>query len=165
MSNVIEMSNYLIAITEHNIELITLQNNRFSIMGRYLVKVKNKGTSAISEKVALLSLFPAGICLFKVSNGTPEQCVKSDVNNFVLVSLLLTLIIYYTLLYCFHCWLMASKYWLGCWLWQVTFLARWQSIFSFFTRIIQSRETSKFFPCGLFALNTSHRCFTLFYSG
>ena len=77
MSNVIEMPNYLIAITEHKFELIILRNNRFNIMGRYLVNVKNKGTSTISEKVALLSLFPAGICLFKVSNGTPEQCVKS----------------------------------------------------------------------------------------
>ena len=51
---------------------------------------------------------PICICLFKVFMETRAMCV-SDVNDFILVSLLLTLNRFHTLPLCFHSWLGASK--------------------------------------------------------
>ena len=63
-----------------------------------------------------LTFFPAGIYLLKVNNRNIrtrcEICSKLTIKatvNVVLVSLLLTLNIFHTLLYCFYCWLWAVK--------------------------------------------------------
>ena len=76
--------------------------------------------------------------LFKVTIHTPERC------QWLRSSVFIINFEYHTLFFYFHCWLLASTYWLGCWLWQVTFLTRWQSL-----------------TCRLLALGWC-RCFTRF---
>ena len=49
----------------------------------------------------------------KSTMETPKQCMFKVNNHVVLVSLLLTLIIFHKFFHCFHCWLWTSKYRLG----------------------------------------------------